>query len=89
MGDLHRTLLYGGVAMNPRSHLRLLYECQPLAFVTEQAGGKATDGVRAIRDIVPEQLHQRLPLFLGSPEDIDELVSYGDVQQVGSKKYDV
>lgn len=89
VGDLHRTLLYGGVAMNPRSHLRLVYEGNPLAFVTEQAGGKASDGKRRILGITPEKLHQRLPLFLGSPEDIDELESYGDVQQTGDLKYDV
>lgn len=89
VGDLHRTLLYGGVAMNPRSHLRLVYEGAPLAFVTEQAGGRASDGKREIGDIVPDALHQRLPLFLGSPEDIEELVGYGDVQQLGSKTYAV
>lgn len=89
VGDLHRTLLYGGVAMNPRSHLRLVYEGAPLAFVTEQAGGRASDGTRDIAGIVPEALHQRLPLFLGSPEDVEELLGYGDVQQVGSKTYAV
>ena len=54
-----------------------------------QAGGKGSDGKRRILDIPPEKLHHRLPLFLGSPEDIDELESYGDVQQIGSKQYTV
>ncbi|CAI7760581.1 unnamed protein product [Closterium sp. NIES-54] len=90
VGDFHRTLLYGGVAMNPRSHLRLLYEANPLAFLAEQAGGKGSDGVRRILDIEPSgKLHERLPLFLGSPEDIDELVGYGDVQQVVNPGYEV
>ena len=59
------------------------------ANVLVQAGGKGSDGKRRILDIQPEELHHRLPLFLGSPEDIDELESYGDVQQIGSKKYTV
>lgn len=89
VADLHRTLLYGGWAANPRSHLRLVYEGNPLAFVTEQAGGKASDGKRRVMDIAPEKLHQRLPLFMGSTDDIEELESYGDVQQTGQQKYDV
>jgi len=88
VADFHRTLLYGGVAMNPRSHLRLVYEANPLAMLAEQAGGRGSDGVRRILSITPEKLHQRLPLFLGSPADIAELESYGDVQQ-GAKNYDV
>jgi fructose-1,6-bisphosphatase I len=54
-----------------------------------QAGGRASDGVRRVLSIAPEALHQKLPLFLGSPDDIAELESYGDVQQGGGKKYDV
>eukprot|EP00798_Chlamydomonas_sp_ICE-L_P011630 gene11630-34339_t len=65
VADFHRTLIYGGWAANPRSHLRLVYEANPLAMLAEQ----------------PTQLHQRLPLFLGSALDIAELESYGDVQQ--------
>ena len=56
---------------------------------SEQAGGKGSDGQRRILDIVPSELHQRLPLFLGSRLDIDELESYGDVQQLSGKKYNV
>ena len=55
----------------------------------EQAGGCGSDGKRRILDIAPERLHQRLPLFLGSPEDIAELESYGDVQQLKNPGYTV
>ena len=54
-----------------------------------QAGGRGSTGKDRVLDIQPEKLHQRLPLFLGSPDDIAELESYGDVQQLGSKKYSV
>ena len=54
-----------------------------------QAGGRGSDGVRRILDIIPERLHQRLPLFLGSPDDIAELESYGDVQQLKNPGYTV
>ncbi|KAI3700841.1 hypothetical protein L2E82_45480 [Cichorium intybus] len=77
------------VAMNPRDHLRLVYEANPLSFVAEQAGGKGSDGKNRILSIQPVKLHQRLPLFLGSPEDIEELESYGDVQQTVNPGYDV
>ncbi|KAI3788997.1 hypothetical protein L2E82_01781 [Cichorium intybus] len=66
VADFHRTLMYGGVAMNPRDHLRLVYEANPLSFVAEQAGGKGSDGKNRILSIQPVKLHQRLPLFLGS-----------------------
>ncbi|KAD6454284.1 hypothetical protein E3N88_08990 [Mikania micrantha] len=89
VADFHRTLMYGGVAMNPRDHLRLVYEANPLSFLAEQAGGKGSDGKNRILSIQPVKLHQRLPLFLGSPDDIDELQSYGDVQQTVNPGYDV
>ncbi|KAL9260231.1 Fructose-1,6-bisphosphatase, chloroplastic-like protein [Drosera capensis] len=89
VADFHRTLLYGGVAMNPRDHLRLVYEANPLSFLAEQAGGKGSDGKSRILSIQPVKLHQRLPLFLGSPDDIDELESYGDVQQKVNPGYEV
>jgi fructose-1,6-bisphosphatase I len=87
VADTHRTLLYGGWAANPRRHLRLLYEAAPLAYIMEQACGKGTDGTRRLLDINPEGLHHRLPVFLGSAEDIDELESYKDVQQIGNHVY--
>ncbi|GER42855.1 Fructose-1,6-bisphosphatase class [Striga asiatica] len=89
VADFHRTLLYGGIAMNPRDHLRLVYEANPLSFLAEQAGGKGSDGKVRILNLQPVKLHQRLPLFLGSSEDIEELESYGDVQQKVNPGYDV
>ncbi|KAK7836520.1 fructose-1,6-bisphosphatase, chloroplastic [Quercus suber] len=89
VADLHRTLMYGGVAMNPRDHLRLVYEANPLSFLVEQAGGRGSDGKSRILSIQPVKLHQRLPLFLGSLEDMEELESYGDVQQRVNPGYDV
>jgi fructose-1,6-bisphosphatase I len=74
VADFHRNLLKGGIFIypstlkSPRGKLRLLYECNPLAFIIEQAGGKATDGFRRILDIQPTSLHQRTPLFIGSSD---------------------
>lgn len=56
--------------------LRLLYECNPMAYLIEQAGGKASTGTKDILDIVPESIHQRSPIFLGSPNDVDEVLSF-------------
>lgn len=81
VADLHRTIMYGGIAMNPRSHSRLLYEANPLSYLVEQAGGRGTDGKRRILEINPIEIHQKLPLFLGSAADVAELVSFGDIQQ--------
>ncbi|ONH90709.1 hypothetical protein PRUPE_8G070500 [Prunus persica] len=89
VADFHRTLLYGGVTMNPRDHLRLVYEANPLSFLVEQAGGKGSDGKYRILSIQPVKLHQRLPLFLGSCEDMEELESYGNVQQKVNPGYEV
>ncbi|KAL5562681.1 hypothetical protein UlMin_032428 [Ulmus minor] len=89
VADFHRTLLYGGVAMNPRDHLRLVYEANPLSFLAEQAGGRGSDGKHRILSLQPVKLHQRLPLFLGSLEDMEELESYGDVQQKVNPGYEV
>ncbi|HEV2180568.1 MAG TPA: class 1 fructose-bisphosphatase [Gemmatimonadaceae bacterium] len=77
VADFHRNLLGGGVfcypanARSPRGKLRLLYECNPLAFVAEQAGGAATDGTGRIMDISPSELHQRSPLYMGSREEVE------------------
>eukprot|EP01036_Dinobryon_divergens_P022773 gene22773-31064_t len=87
VADFHRTLLYGGWAGNPRSHLRLFYEAAPLAMIVEEAGGAATDGVGRLAEVVPTALHQKTPVFMGSAEDIAELLTYGDVQQKGNIKY--
>ena len=91
VADVHRTLIYGGWAANPRYHLRLLYEGNPMAMLTEQAGGKASDGERAILDIQPDELHQKTPVFVGSRADIEELESYAPrgVQQGREYTYNV
>lgn len=79
VADFHRTLLKGGIFLypldysdpsKPKGKLRLLYEANPMAFIVEQAGGKATTGWQRILDIKPEKIHQRVPLILGSPEDV-------------------
>jgi len=54
--------------------LRLLYECIPMAYIIEQAGGKATTGTMDILDVVPETPHQRTPIYLGSRDDIDDIL---------------
>lgn len=77
VADFHRNLLKGGIFIypstlkSPKGKLRLLYECNPLAFIIEQAGGKASDGFRRILDIQPTTLHQRTPLFIGSAEMVN------------------
>ena len=82
VADFHRNLLYGGIFIYPADQknvngkLRLLYEANPLAFIVEQAGGRASNGKERILDIVPLNLHQRTPLFIGSMEDILEAESY-------------
>jgi fructose-1,6-bisphosphatase I len=79
VGDFHRNLLKGGIYLYPPTRkaqngkLRLFYECYPLAFVIEQAGGKACDGQKNILDIEPTQIHQRSIVYLGSDELIDNL----------------
>jgi len=78
VADFHRNLLAGGIFMypadtkSPHGKLRLLYEAAPLAFIVEQAGGRASDGRQDILHIQPESLHQRVPLFIGSREDVNE-----------------
>ena len=76
VADIHRNLLYGGIFMypadsrNPNGKLRLQYECNPMSFIVEQAGGRATNGKKRIMEIQPEKLHQRVPIFIGSEEDV-------------------
>ncbi|MBI4549219.1 MAG: class 1 fructose-bisphosphatase [Ignavibacteriae bacterium] len=76
VGDAHRTLLYGGIfaypgdKKNPEGKLRLMYECNPMAFIFEQAGGKTSNGKQRILDVQPTSLHQHTPVFLGSEEDV-------------------
>ena len=76
VSDIHRNLLYGGIYMypadsrNPKGKLRLMYECNPMAFIVEQAGGRATNGKQRMLDIKPTSLHERTPIFIGSEEDV-------------------
>ena len=65
--------MYPGTIDKPHGKLRLLYECNPFAFITEVAGGKATDGRQSILDIQPTELHQRTPFFVGSKDMMEEL----------------
>jgi fructose-1,6-bisphosphatase I len=78
IADIHRTLFYGGIflypadASSPNGKLRLVYEVNPMSFLVEQAGGRATDGRQRILDLTPTSLHQRVPCFMGSVEDVLE-----------------
>ncbi len=82
--DVHRILTRGGIFMYPADarepdkpgKLRLMYEANPMAFLVEQAGGAATDGQQRILDIQPEKLHQRVPVFLGSKNEVELVTSY-------------
>jgi len=82
VADFHRNLLKGGIyiypptAKSPLGKLRLIYECNPLAWIAEQAGGKASDGHNRILEIQPTSLHQRVPLFIGSSEMIKMAESF-------------
>ena len=82
VADFHRNLLYGGIFMypadkkdpkKPSGKLRLLCEANPMALIVEQAGGMAIDGQRRILDIEPQELHQRVPLFIGSKKDVQKV----------------
>eukprot|EP00168_Porphyra_purpurea_P020911 TRINITY_DN89_c0_g1_i8.p1 TRINITY_DN89_c0_g1~~TRINITY_DN89_c0_g1_i8.p1 ORF type:complete len:413 (-),score=126.09 TRINITY_DN89_c0_g1_i8:576-1814(-) len=80
VADVHRTLMYGGIfgypadKKNPNGKLRLLYECAPMSFLVEQAGGMSTTGKERVLDVIPNAVHQRLPLILGSADDVQELL---------------
>lgn len=85
VADFHRTLLYGGIFLYPADRkdpqkpygkLRLLYECNPMSMLCEQAGGKASTGDGRVLEVEPTELHQRVPFIIGSPEDVDEAVAF-------------
>ena len=82
VADFHRNMIKGGVYMypstsqSPNGKLRLLYECNPIAFLTEQAGGKASNGTERILDIEPKQLHQRVPFFCGSINMVNKIEEF-------------
>lgn len=87
VADIHRTLHYGGIFLYPSDRtmphgkLRLVYELNPMAFIMEQAGGRATDGHRRIMELQPTSLHERSPCFMGSPDDVLELERF--IQEYG------
>ena len=80
--DFHRNLLKGGIYLypatmsSPEGKLRLMYEANPMGFIVEQAGGRASDGTQRILEKTPEKLHQRTPLFIGSPEMVDRVEAF-------------
>lgn len=82
VADVHRTLLYGGLFAYPADSksksgkLRVLYECFPMAFILEQAGGKASTGRSRMLDHLPQKIHERAPIFLGSAEDVSDVEDY-------------
>uniref|UniRef100_A0A286XVA2 Fructose-1,6-bisphosphatase 1 n=1 Tax=Cavia porcellus TaxID=10141 RepID=A0A286XVA2_CAVPO len=89
VADVHRTLVYGGIFLypanqkSPKGKLRLLYECNPVAYIIEQAGGTATTGTQPVLDVKPESIHQRVPLILGSPDDVQEYLTCVQKHQAG------
>jgi fructose-1,6-bisphosphatase I len=82
VGDFHRTLLYGGIygypgdAKNKNGKLRLLYECAPMSFIAEQAGGAGSTGKERVLDIQPTEVHQRVPLMIGSKKEVEYYESF-------------
>ena len=82
VADIHRTLIKGGIFIYPESRnypqgkLRLMYECNPLSFIIEQAGGKASDGNGRIMEIEPKAIHQRTPIYCGSPANVDKAMEF-------------
>ena len=84
VGDVHRTLLYGGIfgypadSKNKNGKLRLLYEAAPMSFLIEQAGGLSLTGKTRIMDLKPKGVHQRVPFLAGSPDDVLEMKSFYD-----------
>jgi fructose-1,6-bisphosphatase len=84
VADIHRILMRGGVFMYPRDtkdpskegRLRLMYEANPMSFVVEQAGGIGSTGRMRILDIEPEQIHQRVPVIIGSRNEVERLERY-------------
>jgi fructose-1,6-bisphosphatase I len=82
VADFHRNLIKGGIFIypgtttQPKGKLRLLYECNPMAYIAEQAGGKASDGFKRILEIEPQNLHQRSPLFIGPKAMVEKIEEF-------------
>lgn len=93
VADFHRNLLKGGVFLypasatrpgeTPKGKLRLMYECNPMAFLQEQAGGLAVDEESSVLDIEPDGIHHRVPLVIGSREDVDDYVEHRRAMRKG------
>ncbi|KAK8692166.1 hypothetical protein V6N13_075643 [Hibiscus sabdariffa] len=87
VADVHRTLLYGGIFLypadkkSPNGKLRVLYEVFPMSFLMEQAGGQAFTGKQRALELIPEKIHDRSPIFLGSYDDVEEIKALGPAQQ--------
>lgn len=87
VADIHRTLVKGGIFIYPAGNvypsgkLRLMYECNPLSFIIEQAGGKATNGSGRILEIEPESIHQRIPIYIGSKQNVNEAMQFISSEQ--------
>ena len=87
VADFHRNLLKGGIFLypGPKGKLRLLYEASPLAMIVEQAGGAATTGAQRILDVQPTSLHQKVPLIIGTRDDVAEYTQfYKEAQQTAA-----
>ncbi|MFO7445091.1 MAG: class 1 fructose-bisphosphatase [Ignavibacteriaceae bacterium] len=91
VADIHRNLLYGGIFMypadsrHPKGKLRLMYECNPMSFIVEAAGGRASNGKTRILELQPESLHEKTPVFIGSEEDVrmvEEFMAKEEVEEV-------
>lgn len=82
VADIHRTLVKGGIFIYPHSKrypngkLRLMYECNPLSFIIEQAGGKATNGYKRIMELQPDAIHQQTPIYIGSPKNVEKVMEF-------------
>ena len=91
VAETHRILMRGGVFLYPRDRkdpakagrLRLLYECNPIGFLIEQAGGRASTGVRPVLEVQPESLHQRIGFVFGSKEEVERIERYHGEPLIG------
>ena len=97
VAETHRILMRGGVFLYPRDRkdparpgrLRLLYECNPIGFLIEQAGGRASTGVRPVLDVQPESLHQRVGFVFGSKEEVERIERYHHEPLLGGEQDDM
>src|SRR6266849_10949522 len=93
VAEVHRILIRGGLFMYPKDfkdpakpgRLRLLYEANPMAMIVEQAGGAASTGRHRILDVEPTQIHERIPVILGSRSEVERLVRYHEAYDRGEE----